>query len=107
MGMAHFKKAFSIIFLGIFFVKMLLAVMPLFAHHIDKKSVYAVIMQLEIEQTSGKEAKETLKGDWYEKFCSQVFFQSHENVIKTSFIILDDEAVQAFYPSVATPPPNF
>lgn len=103
-----FKKAFSYIFLSIFFLKMLLAVMPLIAHHIDeKKSVYAIIMQLEIEHNCSKDAKDTSgKADWYDKNGIYVFYQSHENVIQNSFIIFDDEAVQAFYPSVLTPPPN-
>ena len=74
-----FKKTFSYIFLSIFFLKMLIAGMPLIAHHFDSKSVYAVIMQLEIENSESKVSKEKPgKGDWCDRFASFIFYQSRE-----------------------------
>ena len=86
---------------------MMLAGMPLIAHHFDSKTVYSVIMQLEIENKGSKDSKETIgKGEWCNNFCTFIFYQSHDNVIKTDFLVIDDKAVKSFYPSVPTPPPN-
>ncbi|NEU07436.1 hypothetical protein GZH53_03830 [Flavihumibacter sp. R14] len=98
------KKIFSTVFLFIFFAKMAISVAPLLIVNMDEKSVYSVIMQLEIEHQTpkGAEAKwEEIQHAHHFNFaqplvgllCSQVF--SYE-----------DQPIQSFYPSVPTPPPN-
>lgn len=100
------KRIFSFIFLFIFFVKMGIAVAPLIAITLDAKSVYAVIMQLEIESSNGSEkGKETVK-----EFCNNLiinsFPSSSQLLISDKMFTKDDGHFRAFYPSVPTPPPN-
>ena len=100
------KRLFSFIFLFIFFVKMGIAVAPLIAITLDAKSVYAVIMQLEIEHsTSTDKGKETVK-----EYCSNFFAASspESTLLLTGAQMIPEDAdhFYAFYPSVPTPPPN-
>lgn len=100
------KKIFSSIFLFIFFIKMGIAVAPLIAITLDARSVYAVIMQLEIESSnSSDKGKETTKEYLYNFFTMSLSSSSqlHHN---NKMIMEDDDHFHAFYPSVPTPPPN-
>lgn len=104
------RQLFSFVFLFIFFVKMLISITPLIASHIDSKTVNAVIMQLEIESHSSKQAdqtKDTLtKGEWLSGFFKFNFTQPYKLVSFRNYIAIQDYAIQPFYPTVPTPPPN-
>lgn len=104
------RTLFSIFFLGVFFVKMLISAAPLLVEHIDSKAVMAVIMQLEIENNSEKSSPEKAKELSLKEFCTTLPDFTFSNPIKhlsgTPAHIQDDEHVQTFYPAVPTPPPN-
>lgn len=102
------KKLFSILFLSIFFLKMVISVAPLIIAHCDRQTVNAVIMQLEIENNAkSNDVKETSVKEYF-TLSSFGFTLLHPiQLILTSMISVDhDKHVQAFYPPVATPPPN-
>ena len=86
---------------------MVISVAPLIIAHLDSKTVNAVIMQLEIEHPKGADAKETSVKEFL-AFSSFAF-----SVPKPVLTFLtdglnteQDRHLQAFYPSVPTPPPN-
>lgn len=98
------NKALSGVFLFIFLVKMIISVAPVLIDDMDEKSVYTVIMQLEIEHESpkGAEAKwEEIQSLHQFSFALPAFDVLHFSV--SSFV---NNPVQSFYPSVPTPPPN-
>ena len=98
-----YRRIFSFIFLSIFFVKMGIAVAPLIAVTLDAKSVYAVIMQLEIE--SSDKVKEISK-EYFHNFLIISFPSSSQLLCCNCMFMEDDNHFLAFYPSVPTPPPN-
>lgn len=104
------RKLFSIVFLFIFFLKMVISIAPLIAEQIDSEVVNAVIMQLEIESHSSKgadQAKETLtKGEWLSGFNKFTFSRPLINLELIRYAQFRDLPIRAFYPSVPTPPPN-
>jgi len=104
------KKLFSHVFLFIFFAKMVISVAPLVAVHMDSEVVNAVIMQLEIENHSSKgadQAKDSLnKGEWLTGFSKFKFCSPQIDVALNQYTLLRNYPIQAFYPSVPTPPPN-
>lgn len=98
------KRSFSNVFLVIFFAKMIISVLPLFFGNLDGKSVYSVIMQLEIEHQTPKGSEAKLEE-------IQIFH--HHNISRPLLVDGNSSAfsymnnhVQSFYPSVPTPPPN-
>ncbi len=104
------KILFSYVFLTIFFAKMVISVAPLIAVHLDSGLVHAVIMQLEIENHSTKSsdsAKETLnKGEWLTGLSKFKFSTPQVDIASSEHVFLRNYPIQAFYPSVPTPPPN-
>jgi hypothetical protein len=104
------RKLFSHVFLFIFFAKMVISVAPLIAIHMDSEVVNAVIMQLEIESHSSKgtdQAKDSLnKGEWLSGFGKFNFSRPLIDIALNHYILAGDYPIQAFYPSVPTPPPN-
>ena len=101
-------KRYSIIFLGVFFVKMALSAAPLIVSHFDKKTVNAVIMQLEIENNAkSNDVKETSAKEYF-TLNNFGFISLHPtSIVLPEMIRVDhDKHVRAFYPSVPTPPPN-
>ncbi len=104
------RKLFSIVFLFIFFAKMVISVAPLVADHMDSEVVNAVIMQLEIENHSAKgseKAKDCIdKGDWLNGLNKYSFSRPQVVIALGSYVFLRHSPIQAFYPSVPTPPPN-
>jgi len=108
MKKAAAKKIFSIVFLFIFLLKMIISAAPLIMSHFDKQAVNAVIMQLEIEN-NGKtnDVKESAVKEYF-TLGNFGFTLSHPiQLILTSTISVDhDKHVRAFYPAVPTPPPN-
>ncbi|MGB4399482.1 MAG: hypothetical protein WBJ10_08930 [Daejeonella sp.] len=104
------KKLFSYVFLFIFFAKMAISVAPMVAIHMDSEVVNAVIMQLEIENHSTKgadQAKDSLnKGEWLNGPSKFKFFNPQVDILSNRYILLRDNPIRAFFPSVPTPPPN-
>ncbi|MGB4775664.1 MAG: hypothetical protein WBP45_10850 [Daejeonella sp.] len=90
---------------------MIISAAPLILDQFDSNCVNAVIMQLEIEHNSGEESAEQIKkslskGEWFEPvFCFNVS-RPFQHLASAKYIILDDKAVQTFYPIVPTPPPS-
>ncbi|SDM94600.1 hypothetical protein SAMN05421813_1303 [Daejeonella rubra] len=104
------RLIFSIVFLFIFFIKMVISIAPLLADHLDSKIVNAVIMQLEIETHSSKgadQAKDSLnKGEWLSGLYKFNFEQPHKLIANKEYIAMQDYHIEAFYPTIPTPPPN-
>lgn len=109
----HSWKLFvSIVFLFVFTIKMGLSIAPLF-FDLDKETVSAVILQLELE-TQGKDTNENLKDiNKFVKKGSEIF---SDYDIQFDPISIDSNLrfhtkarpyINSFYPSVLTPPPNF
>lgn len=100
------RRIFSFVFLFIFFVKMGIATAPLIAISLDADSVYAVIMQLEIESSNGSDkVKETAK-EYLVNFFTASLPGSFQLLCHDRMLVEDDGHFLAFYPSVPTPPPN-
>jgi hypothetical protein len=105
------RQLFSIIFLFIFFAKMVISIAPLVASHLDSKFMNAVIMQLEIENHPTKStdqlAKDSLsKGECLNGFNKYNLDRPHIGISVNRYILMREHLIQAFYPSVPTPPPN-
>jgi len=104
------RLIFGLVFLFIFFVKMVISIAPLLADHMDSEIVNAVIMQLEIETNSSKgadQAKDSLtKGEWLSGFYKFNFEQPHKLIAYKEYIALQDYHIEAFYPTIPSPPPN-
>lgn len=98
------------VFLGIFLIKMLISVAPLFLS-LNNKTVNAVIMQLELE---GKNEKDTTEKDLIKDkkfFDEDIVFHCYAItpiLIETNILHNQEHAlfVQTFHPVVPTPPPN-
>lgn len=103
------KKIFSTVFLFIFFAKMAISVAPGLIGHMDEKSIYSVIMQLEIEHQSSKdsETKETnSKKEWLAHYNEYYFDHPVTSLIISKLFSFSDIHSQSFHPPVSTPPPN-
>jgi hypothetical protein len=102
------KKLFSIIFLGVFFLKMLLTIAPLIAAQFDKQQINAVIMQLEIESNAkSNDVKESSAKEYFTLNCFKFSLLHPTRFMLPEMISVDHgKHVRAFYPSVPTPPPN-
>lgn len=98
------KKIFSTVFLFIFFAKMAISVAPLIIGDMDEKSVYSVIMQLEIEHQTPKGAE--AKWEEFQTLSQYNFSQLPIELIENTANCFFSSHVQSFYPPVATPPPN-
>jgi hypothetical protein len=102
------KILFSILFLFIFFTKMVISVAPLVIAHFDKQAVNAVIMQLEIENNAkSNDVKENTIKEYFTISGFGFTVLHPTQIILAAMISADhDKHVQAFYPPVPTPPPN-
>ena len=98
------KRSFSNFFLFIFFAKMVISVAPLFFGNLDGKSLYSVIMQIEIEHQTpkGSEAKLEEIQTFHQHNISRPLLEDGSSTV---FSYMNNH-VQSFYPSVPTPPPN-
>jgi hypothetical protein len=101
-------KLFSILFLSVFVMKMVISVAPLIIAHFDKQAVNAVIMQLEIENNAKtNDLKETNVKEYFAVSSFGFTILHPTQIILACMLNVDhDKHVQAFYPPVATPPPN-
>lgn len=100
------KRLFSFIFLSIFFIKMAITVAPLIAVTLDARSVYAVVMQLEIECGAGCDKSKAIEKEYFHNFLTFSLPGSHQLLTCKVIAPEDDDHFRAFYPSVPTPPPN-
>lgn len=104
------RYSFSLVFLFIFFVKMVISIEPLIADHFDNKLVNTVIMQLEIETNASKgldQVKDTLvKAEWLNGFYKFSFSRPDSSVAINNYILMYSCQIQTFYPIIPTPPPN-
>jgi hypothetical protein len=105
------KFLIGIIFLAVFTVKMGLSIAPL-VFTIDKETVNAVIMQLELE-SQAKDANDSVKdmNKFVKKGADLLHdYQFHLNPLSTDcnlrFYTKARPYINSFYPSVLTPPPN-
>jgi len=102
------RKLFSILFITVFFCKMVISIAPIIVAHFDPCSVNAAIMQLEIEnETKPTDIKEMSVKEYLTvtSFDLQLVHPVHILQVTSGN---DDHAkhLQPFYPSVPTPPPN-
>ncbi|WP_207428232.1 hypothetical protein [Pedobacter sp. SYSU D00535] len=98
----------SIVFLSVFFVKMVISVAPIVIAHFDRESANAVIMQLEIEHSpKASDSKEVSVKEYFTNAAHVLFSPSLTFILKAEDISSDHKKhIQSFYPSVPTPPPN-
>ena len=102
------KRVFSIIFLTIFMLKMVISLAPFIVAHFSQITVNAVIMQLEIENNSKTtDIKEITVKEYFTQNYYGFALAHQVPLILPSMISFDhDKHVQSFYPPVPTPPPN-
>lgn len=102
------NRLLSSVFLTIFFCKMVIAVAPVIAAHFDSKSVYAAIMQLEIENDCKPvDVKEMSVKEYLTITNYHVFLVRPVRIIPVTNGNNDhSKHIQPFYPPVPTPPPN-
>lgn len=108
MKVRDFKVLTAILFITIFFSKMVISVAPVI-FHLDNKVVNAVIMQLENE-TKEKDTteKDTIKEkkSFDEYYTQLIRFNVH--VLEVNILHNQETLIyhKAYFPSVPTPPPN-
>lgn len=111
MSTAIKRKTYAKLFFAIFFVKMLISATPIFFHNFDRDALLQVVLQLEIENNNGKsglgdQAKDIFT-KYYTKDVTFLYSALPSHYLKhTNFIADEERHIQAFYPSVPTPPPN-
>lgn len=105
-----FKILISLMFIGIFLIKMSISLAPLFLL-LNNKTVNAVIMQVELE---GKDEKDNAEKDLFKdkKFFDgdlvQHCYTLTPILIETNILHNHEHNlfVQTYHPVVPTPPPN-
>jgi len=105
------RKLYSVLFLTIFFLKMVISIAPIYASLYDSRHVMAVILQLEIENHSGKSnCSDTNTENFTKEFATMVDWNISMTPLRylavKQYAVDDDTSVKSFYPSVPTPPPN-
>ncbi|WP_353137720.1 hypothetical protein [Pseudopedobacter sp.] len=106
MSKATIKKRIAIIFLMVFSAKMVLSVAPLFIN-IDKTTVNAVILQLELENETHENSKDTNVKKAIDIYgVYDLSLLPIEMDVKTKYHIKPRNYIESFFPSVPTPPPN-
>jgi len=107
MSKATIKKRIAIIFLMVFSAKMVLSVAPLFIN-IDKTTVNAVILQLELENETHENAKDNNVKKAIDIYgVYDLSLLPIEMDVKMKYHIKPRNYIESFFPSVPTPPPNF
>ncbi len=110
MRLQRFRLFIVFAFLGIFTVKMLISVAPVFVAHMDKQVMNDVIMQVELEHGSDGDSGKTLKfvdGKHHDLQAIQSYLPVRYHFhVNNSFIEHFKRYVNPFHPAVPTPPPN-
>lgn len=97
---------------AIFVMKMLISATPMFVDVLDKGTILQVVLQLEIENTANgnsvcEDIHETSAKYFNTALSDYLFFCSlAENSGKQTHYLKNERLIQAFHPSVPTPPPN-
>ena len=97
---------------AIFLMKMLISATPMFVDVLDKGTILQVVLQLEIENNSKgsgvcEDLHETTSKFFNSSTSDYLFFCSlAENSGKQKHYLKNEKLIQAFHPSVPTPPPN-
>ena len=97
---------------AIFLMKMLISATPMFVDVLDKGTILQVVLQLEIENTAKannlcEDIHETGSKYFSSNTSDYLFFCSLvENSGKQTHYLKNERLIQAFHPSVPTPPPN-
>lgn len=109
MKLRDIKLGLCILFINIFVIKMVVAVVPAFLD-LNKKTANAVIVQQELETKSDKDDpdKDSLKE---KKFFDEYLTCLHEYkllVVEANHLHNLENTLykQVYHPSVPTPPPN-
>jgi hypothetical protein len=102
------NRFFSIVFLTIFFSKMVISIAPVIAAHFDVNSVKAAILQLEIENDSKPvDVKEISVKEYLSVINYHVYLDRPVQILPVVNGNNDHaKHHQPFYPPVPTPPPN-
>ncbi|WP_052072339.1 hypothetical protein [Sphingobacterium deserti] len=93
-------------------MKMLITATPMFVDVLDKGTILQVVLQLEIENTSkGNSACEDLHETASKFFNASAFdhlffYSSVKETGRQKHYLKNEKLIQAFHPSVPTPPPN-
>ncbi|WP_443944483.1 hypothetical protein ACJVDH_16380 [Pedobacter sp. AW1-32] len=113
MFLRKYKYIIVATFMFIFLGKMIISGAPVFCSCADKEILKAVIMQIEQEHESGKDAGKNLAKftdlklvDLNHPIFSYEFSSSHF-ILNNSFIEHFRRYVDPHHPTVPTPPPNF
>lgn len=111
MHISRYRKIYSFVFTAIFFVKMAISIAPIYASLYDSKHVMAVILQLEIENHTGKSSStDSATENFIKDFTISLSWNRFLTPIKylsiKQYSADDDLNIKLFYPSVPTPPPN-
>lgn len=97
---------------AIFLMKMIISATPMFVDVLDKGTILQVVLQLEIENTSKastacEDVHETGSKFFSASSSDYLFFcPLMENSGKQQHYLRNEKLIQAFHPSVPTPPPN-
>lgn len=94
----------------IFFVKMSISVTPIFSNILDKNTIFQVVLQLEIENNNGAHGDlQEISSKFFNTKSEEPFFLNEtvvENNGKQKHYLKNEKSIQAFHPTVPTPPPN-
>ncbi|UIR56138.1 hypothetical protein LZQ00_17990 [Sphingobacterium sp. SRCM116780] len=94
----------------IFFTKMSISITPIFSSLLDQHTILQIVLQLEIENNNGAHSDFSESGS---KFFNTKAEEPYTLAIitdnshaKQRHYLKNEKSIQAFHPSVPTPPPN-
>ena len=106
----RFKLSIVVAFLGIFLVKMVICVAPVFINQFDKQTINDVIMQVELEHgTDSDTGKHSKIADikLIDHHTSHHYLPLRYHLqVDNSYIEHIKRYVNPYHPMVPTPPPN-
>jgi hypothetical protein len=109
MKIRKFKILVTMLFLGVFLIKMAISLAPAF-FYLDNKTVTAVILQLELESKADKDnpEKDMVKDKkvFDETYMHILAYQSFLDGVKVLYNSEQCLYKQVYHPQVPTPPPN-
>ncbi|RCH56774.1 hypothetical protein DJ568_02655 [Mucilaginibacter hurinus] len=109
MKVLNFKIFVALLFITIFFAKMVISIAPV-GFRLDNKVVRAVILQLENETKSDKDTTEkdiVKEKKTFDEYYSQLV-RMNTHVVEMNILHNQENLIyhNIYYPSVLTPPPN-
>lgn len=109
MSNSLLRKTAAILFLSVFFIKMLIGAVPLMADSFDSKLINSVIMQLEEENHSEKSSgkiKQNLSKDYCNGHSEFSFSNPMLYMLEGGYASEKQTHIRTYFPSVPTPPPS-